>query len=308
MLPDGRGYGPVNKLAYIDDSHIQAFSGEAIREDLREGGLQGLTLTLMRAGYLTLMLPEFTPQRIERAGMIISIAPCKPLTESERETVHKFIQNGGTYILMTGYEDSGPSRQLLADFDMRIGQTLFGSGQVLDGQPRYMRFFKAPYTLTAEGQFAHVRFQTAWPIVYTGPREGYRVFAYGPTLEGDLPVIAARYKGKGKFVVIGDTYFAMNRNLERMDGQPIEGRRENAEFWRWFLGELDGYDPYTPTNKPDIAAAHPTPDPVPVSVPPVPRRNAAAAPGTLRPSSPDPGAPSSIRSRNGPAAGEEVAS
>ncbi len=77
VLPDGRGMGAINKLAYIDDSHLEAFSGEAIREDLREGGLEGLTLTLMRSGYLTLMLPEFSARRIERAGVLVSIAPSK---------------------------------------------------------------------------------------------------------------------------------------------------------------------------------------------------------------------------------------
>jgi hypothetical protein len=252
VLPDGRSLGPANRLAYIDDSHLEAFSGEAIREDLREGGLQGLILTLMRSGYLTLMLPEFTLERIERAGVVISIAPSKEFTDQEREWVRKFVEDGGIYILMAGYEEAGPSRQLLADFDFQVGDTLFGTGEVVNEQPRYMRYFKSPYTLAADGQFAYVRFQIAWPLINKGPDTGYRVFANGHTLQGDVPIIAARYRGKGKFVVIADTFFAMNRNLERMDGQPIENMRENAEFWRWFLGELTGLDAYTPTNKAEI--------------------------------------------------------
>ena len=30
----------------------------------------------------------------------------------------------------------------------------------------------------------------------------------------------------------------MNKNLERENGQPFEGLRENADFWRWLLTTL----------------------------------------------------------------------
>jgi hypothetical protein len=277
VLPDGRVFGPVNKLAYIDDSHLEAFSGEAIREDLREGGIQGLLLTLMRNGYLPLMLPAFTPERINLAGLVISIAPSKEFTARERQWVREFVEDGGIFILMAGYEEAGPSRKLLADFDFQVDDTLFGTGEVVNEQPRYMRFFKSPYTLATDGQFAFVRFQIAWPLINKGPDEGYRVIAYGRTVKGDLPIIAVRDKGKGKFVAIGDTFFAMNRNLERMDGQPIESMRENAEFWRWFLGELTGADPYTPTNKTET---EPQPMPIPEPVLPAPPEGEEAAPDT----------------------------
>ena len=215
----------------------------------------GLAMTLMRCGYLALMLPEFTQERIERAGVIVSVAPSKEFTDTERSMVRKFVNDGGIYILTVGYEEAGPSRPLLADFGFEIGDTLFGTGQIWEGQPRYMRHFKSPYLPTPDG-YAFVRFQVGWPVIVREMREGWpaRVFAYGPTLRGDLPVIAGRQVGKGWFVVIGDTYFAMNRNLERMDGQPIEGLRENAEFWRWLLGELTGAEKYQPVNKPEVQA------------------------------------------------------
>ncbi|HTY08367.1 MAG TPA: DUF4350 domain-containing protein, partial [Candidatus Edwardsbacteria bacterium] len=72
LLPDGN-YAKPNNLAYIDASHLGAFSGESWRPD----GIGGLALTLMRSGYLTLDLPELTPQRLERAGLLISIAPAR---------------------------------------------------------------------------------------------------------------------------------------------------------------------------------------------------------------------------------------
>ena len=47
-----------------------------------------------------------------------------------------------------------------------------------------------------------------------------------------------RHFNKGTFVLVGDTGFAMNKNLEWEDGRPFEGMRENADFWRWFLTDL----------------------------------------------------------------------
>ena len=44
--------------------------------------------------------------------------------------------------------------------------------------------------------------------------------------------------GRGKAVVVADTEFALNVNLEREGGQPFEGMRENADFWRWLLSPL----------------------------------------------------------------------
>ena len=62
-----------------------------------------------------------------------------------------------------------------------------------------------------------------------------QVIAYG---RDNVPVIVMRRVGAGKVVVIGDTQFATNDNLEREDGEPFEGLRENADFWRWFLTQL----------------------------------------------------------------------
>ncbi len=53
-----------------------------------------------------------------------------------------------------------------------------------------------------------------------------------------MAVIIVRRYGRGLVAVIGDTAFAMNKNLENEDGSPFEGMRENADFWRWFLALL----------------------------------------------------------------------
>jgi hypothetical protein len=67
-------------------------------------------------------------------------------------------------------------------------------------------------------------------------------------------------------VLIGDSEFATNKNLEREDGTPFEGMRENAHFWRRFLTFLENPDDpakwWTPPN-PALEKKEPTPVPSP---------------------------------------------
>jgi hypothetical protein len=47
-------------------------------------------------------------------------------------------------------------------------------------------------------------------------------------------------------VVIGDTSFAMNKNLEFIGGQPLDGGHENAHFWRWLISRMLGEEAWIP--------------------------------------------------------------
>jgi hypothetical protein len=248
VIPDGRRQKP-NNLAYIDTTHMEAFSAESWRPE----GMMGLNQTLMRDGYLVLNLPKFTRERIERAGVVVSVAPAREFTESEREIVKDFVRDGGIFICAVGYEQRGPSSSLLAEFDFHVGLESIG---LKNPEPQPMGHFKVPYVQTQNGKTqAYVRYFSSWPISYTGPPQEARTIANGQrrTIDKLHPVIMFRRLGKGKFVLIGDTSFTMNKNLERKDGLPIEGKRENADFWRWFLAELkegDKWSPLPPTTAP----------------------------------------------------------
>ncbi len=229
-FPDGRLKHP-NNLAYIDSSHLEAASGESWRGD----GVGGLVLTLMRNGYLTLSLSQLSAQRLERAGLFISVAPQRGFSPSERASIRNFVNRGGTFILTVGYDDVGPSRPLLSDFRFSIGTDR------LDAQESVpMGHFKSPY-LQSEDRRVFVRFHAAWPVICT--ETDAQVIAYG---RDNLPVIILRRIGSGKVVVIGDTRFATNANLENEEGEPFEGLRENADFWRWFLTVLRDQTPWIP--------------------------------------------------------------
>jgi len=236
VLPDGRSQSP-NNLAYIDTSHLEAFSGESWRGE----GIGGLILTLMRNDYLTLSLPEFSSERLQRAGLLVSMAPRRAYSRAERAAVHDFVNRGGSFILMAGYDDAGPSRDLLSDFGFAVAADSRDSHE-----PVPMGHFKSPYLRSGDKR-VFVRFHAAWPITCDDPQA--RVLVYG---KENLPVIIMRRIGAGKVVVIGDTYFAANDNLEREDGQPFEGLRENADFWRWFITVLRDEPAWIPPALQDV--------------------------------------------------------
>ena len=64
VLPDGRAAGGPNRVAYIDASHLEAYSSDPSANH----GMAGLMRALMRHGYLPLMAPDLTPERLERSG------------------------------------------------------------------------------------------------------------------------------------------------------------------------------------------------------------------------------------------------
>ncbi len=64
-------WGKPYRLAYIDASHLEAFCDKNWVFD----SINGLALTLMRNGYLVAAMPEVTQDRLERADIVVSIAP-----------------------------------------------------------------------------------------------------------------------------------------------------------------------------------------------------------------------------------------
>jgi len=249
VLPDGRRASP-NNLAYIDTSHVERFSEEATRPD----GTMGIAMTLMRNGYLAYNLPEFSAERLERAGLFVSIAPTKEFTRAERRILKKFVEDGGILISTVGYDARGPSRAMLADFGFYIGGAKAGDG-VAAHEPEPLGHFKAPYLNTGE-YMCFVRFHAAWPIECT--ESDAKPVAYGAN---NTMVIIERQVGKGKVVVVGDTGFAMNKNLEHEGGELFDGMRENADFWRYYLPRLRGQHPWIPPKQ--IPNVPPSPGPTP---------------------------------------------
>jgi hypothetical protein len=196
---------------------------------------------------LALSLPEFTRDRLLKAGLLLSIAPTKEFSKAERRIVRDFVEQGGLFIATVGYEERRASAELLADFGFEVGRDA-STNRLTTREPQPLGHFKVPYLDTGEYK-SYVRYWASWPVGCTATNA--RVIAYG---HHDVPVIVQRSVGRGQVVVIGDRGFALNKNLEREDGQPIEGRRENAHFWRWLLTTLRDQPRWIPPPEPEPAA------------------------------------------------------
>jgi hypothetical protein len=231
VLPDGHPHSP-NNVAYIDASHLEAYS----RDSQGDLGLGALTRVLTRDGYLPLLLPEVTAERLERAGVLISIAPAKPFSPAERQVVHQFVKDGGVLICMVGAEEAPANRELLADYGFRVPHSPVGPNEDVR-EPEPAGAYYSSY-LTLEKYRTYMRFYAGWPVECA--EADVEVLKYGP---GDIPMIIRRTVGRGSVTVVGDTHFASNWNLlQATRGQPTE----NEIFWRWFLSRITGRKEWLP--------------------------------------------------------------
>jgi len=209
----------------------------------------------MRNGYLVLGLPEFTEERVERAGLVISASPARPFTLRERAIVKRYVENGGIFIITVGWPESAASRSLLADFGFYVGGK--GAAEGLATEPKPFGHFKAPY-YNGGDYMAYVRFHAAWSVESTEP--GAQPLAYGPRNQlavTDPSVIQMRRLGRGKFIIVADSDFASCANLENEGGQPFEGLRENADFWRWLVTYINDQPTWVPPKPPPQTNAVP---------------------------------------------------
>ncbi len=163
-----------------------------------------------------------------------------------------FVRAGGIFICTAGGDCADGSRALLSGtgagwqaLDRESQEDHFGfqffigtPPHLPDAQPMPLGHFKALYFRT-EDYDAYVRFDAAWPVYSTAPENELLVVSQWRSTAPRIPLILVRRYGRGLVVVIGDTRFAMNRNLERIDGSPFEGQYENAVFWRYFLSLLE---------------------------------------------------------------------
>jgi hypothetical protein len=222
VLPDGRPHPPnnFNNVAYIDASHLEAYSS-APSADL---AIVDLERTLMRYGYLPLLAPDLTQERLERAGLLISIGPAREFSPAERGAVNEFLGAGGTFICMVGAEQARASAAMLDALDLHVP-----ASPVPPGDNAH-----EPYPLGAgygllEGGGWHACFYAVWPAETVD--SDARRLAYWDDGAKEWPLVLSKSVNGGAVVVIGDTYFATNKNIA------IDQNASNR-FWRWLLSRV----------------------------------------------------------------------
>lgn len=194
-------------IAYVDMSHGERFSPESWNEN----AVLGLHLNLMRNGYRSFTLRTFEQSRLKGADLLVLIAPSTPFTKKEIGWIKDFVSRGGILMLSVGWEEREASLPLMDTF-----------GFALDYLPL------AQFISVIPQANQRVRFAEAWPVISTG--EQSEVIAAYQT----LPVVMKKPYGKGTVVMIGDSSFFWNKNLE-MEENTVQ---ENIEFLKWLLENL----------------------------------------------------------------------
>lgn len=253
-IPDGNLPG-ARPIAYFAAAHY----GIAGDDPWTPRGMGGFAVTLMRNGYMPLMLYDFEQQRLVHAAMLAVVGPTREFSQSERDFVGRFVEGGGLLVCAIGAEHSAANKQLLADFAFTVPHSPVGPGDTATEPAPSGRFPEdfgralLPY-LDAKSHnrgdyVCSVQFHRPWPIGCSGGESNQDVLVRG--YDGCALAIAV-HRGNGQAVVFGDSHFMLNENHSYVDGRPGAVTAANLDFWRFILGRVTGIHDWFP---PDRAAA-----------------------------------------------------
>ena len=115
LLPSGIKTA-ARPVIYVDGTHLEAMG----KDPWGENGIGRFMRVLADNGYLPLVAPDLSPERLNRAAMLISIAPGRAFGRDEMAAVNEFVKQGGFFLSMVGSPDAGPSLALLDGFKLHI--------------------------------------------------------------------------------------------------------------------------------------------------------------------------------------------
>ncbi len=221
--------GGIN-LAFIDQSHLNRFNSANHNPD----SIDGLIVNMMRNGYMPLVLRE--KKEISSIGpddVLIIIAPTINYNSEEVSLINDFVKEGGLLIISAGYNNAAPLDELLRSFDLYINETPLGAapwivethgtgGSSVVSPENLEKFWHKPKFMEAHPVGAHGDYQPAAWLNYEG--EAFNL-------------IVAKSHGKGRVVLIGDSHFLLNENLEYLTtGQGTDSRDQYQIQW---LGNIE---------------------------------------------------------------------
>jgi hypothetical protein len=201
IMPDSASY----HIAYIDVSHMERFGISASSKN----SAWGISINLMRNGYIPLFMREFSEQALFNSKLFIVIAPTVKFSRHETDALKKFMQNGGIVIWTVGWEEVKASKKFIEKFDFLIDSVPLGPAEV-----------------EIEGK--KVKFFEAWPVVSSSTSK--HIIAE----KWNYPILVFQPIGKGGLFLAGDSGFLLNKNLESYEGYNIG----NIHFLKYLFETL----------------------------------------------------------------------
>jgi hypothetical protein len=185
---------PLRGTAVVDRSHGGRFDMRA----WNDGSIGGLTLNLMRDGFFPIVSEKFPLRQLEKADVVVLLAPQRGYSHSERRVLRRFVERGGRLLVCVGHEQLDGARDLLSDYGLGVRDLPLA------------HFRSGP-------EKSDLVFLEAWSVEYPST-------ARALVRQWGQPVVASLQVGRGTVVLIGDTRFLLDRNLE--------GRE------KWFPGNI----------------------------------------------------------------------
>ena len=176
--------------ALVDFSHGERFDQLTWYDDCA-GGLE---FNLMRNGYSAHLMNRFSESLVRDSEVLVVIAPSRPFAQQEIKTIVGFMEAGGLLILTTGYEEKDRSEPILAQLGVSIENVPL-----------------AHFEVESLGQTVH--FAEAWPLDISDT-DAVAISRHPDYVK---PVAAFIPRGRGGALVIGDSQFLLNANLESLD-------------------------------------------------------------------------------------------
>ncbi|MBF0469328.1 MAG: hypothetical protein HQK61_10675, partial [Desulfamplus sp.] len=211
------------KFALIDAYHYGRFS----RFGPKDNSLWGLSLNLMRNGYIPLFIKEFTDTVMAKGDLLFIISPTKKISSKNISRMEHFMDNGGRVIWSAGWEDIDASASGLEQLGFKVDAVPLGTGKV-------------------DTESGSVEFVEAWPVIYNMDSV-HSVSAQNNAIHNnnietdnttnilarkfDYPVIVTKKNGKGSITVIGDSQFFLSKNIETYEKYKLG----NITFFKNFI-------------------------------------------------------------------------
>jgi len=219
----GRGREPVSKtspwpIAYVEAAHANRFS----LGPWQDKSIGGLLLNLARNGYVAKVVHDGLGDLGGAARVLVVTAPTEPFTAGEVAAVHSFMSEGGLLVLSAGYEERSGSVGLLKMLEVEIGAEPLGPIPV---EPP-VRAREIIGELLTEPHF-----REAWPVRSTSAEPLESFFR-----QGLYDVIGFRAVGRGGALVIGDSWFLLDKTLEAEKAY----WKGNIELLKGMFEELGG--------------------------------------------------------------------
>jgi hypothetical protein len=221
---------PQEEVAWIDFTHLNQFNSENYRDD----GVAGLTENLFRNGYLPQVLQKDQDiSEILKGSAAIIIAPNEDYTAKEAQEIQQFVNSGGLLILCAGYKSAVPLSTILKSFGLAIADTPLGSfpwieethatgGQAIVSPENLRLYWHKP------------KFMEAYPVRADGDYTPIAWMRYNGVLYN---LIIQKKAGLGNVVLIGDSRFLLNENLEHLSQGA--GKEDREQYQLQWLGNIE---------------------------------------------------------------------